>query len=161
MPGVECDHDTDSRALMLQLLRAVPNPAKFAEILSGFVNCPGCSTAAVSQFAYELAGIVWDSEQQDDDQSPLCTCEHPVSPEVYALRLVLAADSQDDTVLGMTLSQLAHCPSCMLAALVASTRAQADVLNAASPAWRPVLEHRLLTLLDDIADTPPQTPSQH
>lgn len=149
VPGAECAHDADPDVLMRRLLRAVNDPQSFAEVLAGFGNCRGCSMGVVAQLVYTLAGLLLDQDQDVDDQSiESCTCDHPAIPEIVAMRLVLTLDAEDDAVLGMTLGQVANCTSCMLAVLVASTRAQAITLNDVSPAWRPVFERHLLRLLD-------------
>ncbi len=149
VPRAKCAHDVDPDVLMRRLLRAVNDPPSFAETLAGFGNCRGCSIGVVAQLVYTLAGLMLDQDQDVDDQAiESCTCDHPAIPEIVAMRLVLSLDAEDDAVLAMTLGQVVNCPSCMLAVLVASTRAQAITLNDVSPAWRPAFERHLLRLLD-------------
>lgn len=147
VPGVDCAHAVavDPEATLRRLVLAVGDPERFAEILASF--CAGCSTAILAEAAFTLAGIALDFDQADDDQPLPCTCENPTPPQIVAMRLLLAHDSRDDTVLGATLGEV--CASCMPAVLVASTRAQAITLTDVSPAWRPRVERVLLQLLDE------------
>jgi hypothetical protein len=73
-----------------------------------------------------------------------------VCPEAIAMRLVLAFDSDDPDALAMTLGQVADCENCILAVILALTRANVSILDDTKLSWRPALERRLLWLLDMI-----------
>ena len=147
-----CAHGHDAQAVLHRLLLAVNNPQRFAAELAVFANCRGCATAVLVQCVYELAGLLLreaDAEDQPAEEAT-CDCDCPVCPEAVAMRLALAYDSDDPDTLAMTLGQILDCRACMLAVILALTRAHVTVLDDTKLAWRPMLERHLLTILDGL-----------
>lgn len=145
----ECAHDADPEALLRRLLLAVGDPQRFGEVLAGFTNCRGCSTAVLAQSIYTMAGMLLGDQDVDDQLAgPPCGCDHRVRPEVIAMRLALAFDSDDSDALGMTLGQVLDCENCVFSVILALVRANVTILDDTRLSWRPALERRLLFLLD-------------
>jgi hypothetical protein len=149
----DCAHDQDAQALLLRLLVAVNDPGRMQNEVARLAGCQACSTVVLVQAVYELAGLVLDQGKDTDDQpSEPSRCDHrAVVPEVVALRLALAYDVDNGDVLTKTLQEIWGCPSCVLDVLMSLVRANVSILDDTKVEWQPLLERRLLTILDEVS----------
>ncbi|ORW86910.1 hypothetical protein AWB92_24810 [Mycobacterium sp. IEC1808] len=137
---------------MRQLLSAVNDPKRFAEVVASFGDCGGCTASVIAQFSCEMACLVTDINAQDaDDLLRRCTCDHPVSPEVMCMRLVLACSSHNADALALTLGQVCECTNCVIDVVLALVFANVALLDDTEVAWRPMVERRVLAILDQMA----------
>lgn len=145
-PGTECDHSVDPEATMHRLVAAVVDPLKFAAVLGEFSDCTGCSMAVLANLACTLAGIA--VVDQADDEPAEYECEHAsLNPEIIALRLVLAREAKDGTVLGSTLGEIDQCPHCVGSVFLCLLNAHTAILDNTGVDWAPLVEKRLALLL--------------
>jgi len=157
VPGDACVHDVDAGLTLRRLLLAVADPERFAAELARFGDCRACSAAVLVQACYELAGLVLDCEDSDQLADDEEGCGHAVSAEAVAMRLVLSYSSGGDPdgdpdTLSVILAEIAGCTSCLISVVMALTNANVAILDGTHRSWRPVVERRLLALLDELAD---------
>jgi hypothetical protein len=143
----ECTHRGNPEATMHRLVAATSDPAQFAQVLAES-GCSGCQAAILAVFAYSMAGAAL-VDQDDGESTEWVSCNHTsVSPEVIAMRLTLARAAKDGEVLGATLGEVVGCPDCSSSTMLSLVNAHVCVLNSTDLAWQPMVERRLLSLLD-------------
>lgn len=147
-----CHHTTAAHSELIArrlLTAAVTDTQRFAAALTSLGACQACTLSVLAQIVYQLCGFVFDQEHHDDDE-PRCSCEDPIAAEVLALRLVLCASGDDDHfAVANALEEVIDCQSCSLAVLFSLVSAHVQILDGTNAAWRPMLEQRLLAILDE------------
>lgn len=150
-----CPHNVDAAVALRRLVfLAITDPVKFIAVLDGFVECRGCTKAVIAQFAYEFAGVAFDSDEPevDEPRAKTCDCAQPVNAEAMALRLALAFDSlgfaDDGETLTADLAEIG-CRACLEKVLVSTTKANVMILEDTFVGWRPIVERRLKSILWD------------